>query len=349
MRYCIIDLSNMAHRAKHAVGHTKLSNRNIYDPFGDTDTIGIVDANVGLILTIVFNGILNAFEKFDADHVVATFDKQSWRRGVFPEYKANRRNKVLTPSELEDREVINKTIDEVEDFLRDYTNVTVLARDGAEADDFIARWCQIHDEENHEHIIVSSDGDFKQLVHDQTVMYNPRSRELYANNRVYHQDRKIARKKPSKILFDQLWYEKYNKDGSLVEFDYEWELFEKCIRGDRSDNIPSAWPRVHTKKMKEAFFGSTKDFNNFINSYWGPDTNRHSVKEIYERNMVLIDLSMQPENVLTNIDETIIAAIEQEPAKMVGSYFAKFCSKYDLVKLGSQADRFVRMLVKKYE
>ncbi len=35
--------------------------------------------------------------------------------------------------------------------------------------------------------------------------------------------------------------------------DPEWLLFEKCMRGDSSDNVFSAFPKVRTTKLKDAF------------------------------------------------------------------------------------------------
>lgn len=348
MRFCIIDISNLVHRAKHSVGH-KAAVSNPYDPFGEAVTDTKEDLRVGLILNSVFAGIYAAYSKFEADHVVAAFDTRSWRRDFYPDYKANRRDKVKTPQEEADHEMINVIIDKVRDFLRDYTNVTVLETDLAEADDFVARWVQIHDDPFFEHVIVSADGDFKQLVRDGVELYNPMTNVLYCMDGVFHQDtRKKKKNEPVVKLHSQTWRQKVTKEGEPETFDPEWELFEKCIRGDSSDNIKSAWPRVRTTQMKKAFFGTVQEYNNFINSTWGKDGQKHSVKELFDRNKTLIDLTAQPDNVLESLDEAIADALEVERARMVGAYFANFCSKYKLTRLMKTAEKYTEMLSRGY-
>lgn len=348
MKFCIIDISNLVHRAKHSVGN-KAKVGNPYDPWGEDIPDEKDDVRVGLILNSVFSGVMAAYSKFGADHVVAAFDLRSWRRDFYEDYKANRRDKVKTPAEEADHEMINEVIDSVRDFLRDFTNVTVLEAAGAEADDLIARWVQIHFEDEFQHVIVSADGDFKQLVRDNVELYNPMANTLYTLDGVFHQDGRKKKKTEETVeRYGQVWKVKTDKKGDPETFDPEWELFEKCIRGDTSDNIRSAWPRVTTAKMKKAFYGSVEEYNNFINSTWGKGDRKNSVRELFDRNKTLIDLTGQPEEVLELLDEAIADALEQEPAKMVGAYFASFCSKYRLVKLAKQAERYTEMLSRRY-
>lgn len=352
MRFCIIDVSNLVHRAKHSVGK-KAPVSNPFDPWGESvEAEDPESVRVGLILTVVFNGLMSAFQKFDADHVVAAFDLRSWRRDFYEDYKANRRDKVRTPAEEADHALINHVIDELRDFLRDYTNVTVLETAGAEADDFIARWVQVHDDPVFQNVIVSADGDFKQLVGPNVELFNPMASTLYTMDGVFHQDgRKKKKDEPLVRRHGESWKIKKDKKGQPETFDPDWELFEKCVRGDSSDNIPSAWPGVRTTKMRKAFDGSVEDWNNFINSTWGGDKTgdkKQSVRKLYERNRTLIDLTAQPENVVENIDEAIADALDMERARMVGAAFAMFCSKYKLNKISGQADRFTHMLTQGY-
>ena len=349
MKFCIVDVSNLVHRAKHSVSRRDMS-RNPYDPFGDLPQDDPDDLRVGLILTVVFSGLLNTFQKFDSDHCVAAFDSRSWRRDFMPEYKANRRDRVKTPQDVHDHELITRTIDELRDFLKEYTNVTVLEAPGAEADDFIGRWVQLHDDPAFSHVIMSADGDFKQLVRDEVDLYNPMTHVLYTMDGVFHQDGKKVKSTDRTVdRYGQVWKVKLDKKTKVpMEFDPEWELFEKCIRGDVSDNIRSAWPRVSTVRMKKAFYGSTEDWNNFINSTWGTDGEKKSVRELYDRNKTLIDLSLQPEKIISVIDDQIESELDKELNRMVGSYFAKFCSKYSLSKLSQRADHFTNLLSLQY-
>lgn len=220
---------------------------------------------------------------------------------------------------------------------------------GAEADDFIARWVQIHNEDVFSNIIVSSDGDFKQLVRENTIQYNPVTRILYTMDGVFHQDKRKSKKSETRLtMFNDRWFVKQDKNDVDMVFDPVWELFEKCIRGDSSDHIKSAWPRVSTVNMKKAFNGSVEEYNNFINSTWGSDGNKHSVREAYEHNKTLIDLTAQPDDVKLLLDETIVDALDRKKARLVGAHFARFCSKHRMTKLLQQADAFNTILSKGY-
>lgn len=348
MKYILIDVSNLVHRAKHAVSKRVVTG-SVFDPFGvmvsDEDEL-----RTGLIMDVIFGGIITSYMRFGGNHCVAAFDTRSWRRDVEESYKANRRDRVLTPEEEHDQELIGKIIDEVRDFLYDYTNVTVLEADGVEADDFIARWTQLHQDERDTSIIVSADGDFKQLVSPRVELYNPMTATLYTLDGVFFQDGR----KPSKgdtvvTRHNHEWKVKMDKTTNEPEqFDPKWELFEKCMRGDVSDNIRSAWPRVHTSKMLKAYHGDVTEWNNFINSTWGKDGEKHSVREAYERNRILIDLTRQPEEIKELMDDTIMASVQRSPARMVGAYFARFCGKHKLTKMLQQAEKYTAVLSRRY-
>lgn len=351
MKFCIVDVSNLVHRAKHSI--SAVQKNTPHDPFGDEDDVSSDIVRVGLILSVVLNGFMNAYEKFGADHCVAAFDKRSWRRDVYPEYKATRRNALRTPEEIEEKELIVAIIDELRDFLYQYTNVTVLEAEGLEADDLIARWVQLHDDPLFQHVIVSSDGDFKQLVRHGVDLFNPmgaNSRTLYTIDGVFVQDGKKARKVDIvETRYGAKWKRKLDKKtGVPVMFDPAWELFEKCIRGDSSDNISSAYPRVRTTKMRKAYEGGVEEYNNFINSTWGEGEHEKSVRDLYERNRMLIDLTCQPDNIIQLMDETIEVAISRKPARLIGAYFSKFCGKYGLHKISPRATSFVSMLASEY-
>lgn len=361
MKYTLIDISNLVHRSKHVIRQ--------YDSF---------DECVALVLTITFFSIKKSYDKFGADHCVACFDSYSWRKELFDFYKLKDKSEY-TEEKIEEDKIIKEVIKHLHEFFYNNTNVTVLKEHGIEADDFIARWVQRHnDPENHSHIIISADSDFKQLVSENVELFNPLINTIYTIDGVYYQDGKMPKKHDETInKYGETWKVKYKKKKQTVPmideygvevrdekgkvltekvdtyerevFDPQWELFYKCIRGDISDKIPSAYPRVQTKKLREAYEdkGGLK-WNNLINSYWGED-NEKSVRELYERNKMLIDLSAQPSEIVELIDEVIDLALEKEVKKLVAVYFAKFCSKYRLPKLQQQAQIISRMLSATYK
>jgi hypothetical protein len=332
MKYAIIDINNLVHRAKHVISS--------YESF---------DACVALTLTILFGSLRKTYDKFGADHCVACFDSRSWRKDVFPEYKGDR-EKDQSPIKLEEREIINGVLDSLKDFLSNHTNVTVLSAHGIEADDFVARWVQLHDDTSFEHIIVSADGDFKQLVRHGVELFNPIQNLLYTTDGVYFQDgNKPGKLQQTVTRHGETWKVKCKKKSDEPEMvEPEWELFETCIRG-RKNNLRTAWPRVTTKKMREAFDDRGGPvWNDFINAIWGEEDRRQYVRKRYDFNRHLLDLRLQPQHVIDKMDHAISEAIDIEPKTMIGAWFAKFCSSYKLVKLVDQSAAISRLLASRY-
>ncbi len=129
-----------------------------------------------------------------------------------------------------------------------------LEHDGCEADDVIYALTQYLP--GHK-IIVSSDKDFEQLMNDQVWLFDPRTQT-------------------------------YRRPAQNVKFD----LFLKCIRGDRGDNIPSAYPRVLTKRLKLIFENEQERQKMFDQ----PHPAGGKIQNHFERNQRLIDLSNIPEH-----------------------------------------------------
>lgn len=331
MKFCIVDASNLVHRAKHVVQQ--------YDSF---------DECVGLVLTIVFNSLKKSYEKFGAEHCVACFDAASWRKDHYPEYKADR-DKESSPQKVEESEIIFTVLKDLRKFLQEFTNVTVLFKNGMEADDFVARWVQLHNDENFEHIIVSGDGDFKQLVRPGVELYDPIRNFLYASDGIFYQDGKRARKDQLTVeKHGETWKVKVDREGTPETFEPEWELFQLIIRG-RKNNLRTCWPRVYKTKMRAAFDDRGGPlWNDFINAIWGPEDNRQCVRERYELNRILLDLRCQPVEIRYRMDEAINDSLGKENKMMVGAYFARFCGKYRLKRLASQATAITQLLSSPY-
>ena len=114
----------------------------------------------------------------------------------------------------------------------------------------------------------------------------------------------------------------------------------KCIRGDKSDNIFSAYPGVREKSTKnkvgirDAFLDrNLKGFNwtTFMNSSWeDPFGNKHVVKDDYEKNKHIIDLN-EYEN--KELDDAIMNTLKTTKHNMTGVTLEKFFSKWNLEML----------------
>lgn len=336
MRFVLIDCNNLAHRMKHVVKY--------YESF---------DECVGLILQKIFYSMRRSFDRFGAEHVVACFDSHSWRLEHFPEYKADRKSEYahLTPSQIEEEEIIREVLNELRIFLQESTNVTVLSAPRIEADDFIARWIDLHSDPVFSHIIISADGDFKQLVNDRVHLFDPMFHRLFVPEGVFIQDGKPFRKDDEVIeMYGEKWKVKYNKETAQKELvEPEWALFLQCIRGGKN-NLRSAYPRVYTTKLRKAFENKGGvEWNNVLNHIWGPDNARQSVRQRYDFNRFMLDLRRQPEDIKVLMDQIILDAIEKQPARMIGAYFAQFVSRYDLRKLMNYPDPYVRILSTPYD
>jgi hypothetical protein len=130
------------------------------------------------------------------------------------------------------------------------------------------------------------------------------------------------------------------------------------MRGDPTDNVFSAFPgvrKVGSKNkvgLQEAF--NDKDakgfaWNNLMLQRWTDHNGvEHKVLDDYHRNVQLVDLTAQPDEVKVQIAETIAGGAVALNRPMVGAQFLKFCGKYDLVRMSEQADSYVKFLEASY-
>ena len=142
--------------------------------------------------------------------------------------------------------------------------------------------------------------------------------------------------------------------------DPEWLLFEKCMRGDTSDNVFSAYPGVREKGTKnkvglrEAFADrNTKGYNwnNMMLQRWSDhEGQEHRVLEDYNRNVVLCDLTAQPADIKLAIQDTIDTAVQADKnVSQVGVRLLKLCSEYDLQRISDQVQSYAEPLNARYK
>jgi 5'-3' exonuclease, N-terminal resolvase-like domain len=322
MTYILVDTANMFFRARHVVR-------------GDD-----MDTKIGMAYHIMFASINKAWRDFGGKHVVFCLEGRSWRKDYYEPYKRNRSDAraALTPKEQEEDKRFWEAFDELKTFLNDRTNCTVLQHPTCEADDFIARFIQNHP--NDKHVIVSSDSDFYQLLSPNVSQYNGITNQHIRIDGVYNDK--------GKPVIDNK-----TKEHKVVG-DPAWLLFEKCIRGDTSDNVFSAYPGARVKGtknkvgMKEAFEDKNSkgfNWNNFMLQRWTDHEGaEHRVLDDYHRNITLIDLTAQPDEIKTVLDETIKVQTNVVPKGQVGIYFLKFCGKWDLQRVSEQADAHAEYL-----
>lgn len=153
MKFAIFDAANLFNRAHHVCG-------------GDAFT------KAGMALHIVFTSLRKVFREQGVDHIVIAGEGRSWRYDYYPKYKAKRilKRKLMTPREMEEQEVFRDVLKDLMDFFHEKTRMTVIQANCAEGDDLVARWIQLHP--NDEHIIVSADSDNIQLLADNVKIYD---------------------------------------------------------------------------------------------------------------------------------------------------------------------------------
>ena len=328
MKYVLIDTANMFFRARHGA-------------FRAADTW----EKVGFALHVTLMAANKVAKRFEADHVVFALEGRSWRKDFYKPYKANRAvaRAALTEAEQEEDKMFWETYDNLTKYLSERTNCSVIRHENAEADDIIARWIALHPQD--EHVIISSDTDFVQLVAHNVKQYNGITDELITLEGIFD-----AKGKPV--------IDKKTKEPKTIP-DPQWLLFEKCMRGDSSDNVFSAFPGVRTKGTKnkvgltEAYEDRDKKgyaWNNLMLQRWtDPDGVEHRVLDDYERNVHLVDLTAQPQEIKDKVDTAIREQMSHKDVGQVGVRFMQFCGKYELNKLSEQADSFGRWMNETYK
>ena len=328
MRYVLIDTANMFFRARHTAFRAS-------DPW----------EKVGVALHTTLMSANKVVRRFEADHVVFALEGRSWRKDHYKPYKANRAvaRAALTENEAEEDKMFWEAFDNLTKYLAERTNCSVLRCPTAEGDDIIARFIHLHPDD--EHIVISSDTDFVQLLADNVKQYNGITDELITVNGIFD-----AKGRPV--------VDKKTKEPKQIP-DPAWLLFEKCMRGDTSDNVFSAFPGVRTKGTKnkvglqEAFADRmTKGYNwnNMMLQRWTDHNGvEHRVLDDYERNRELIDLAHQPQAIKDTVDLAIIEQVSHKDIGQVGVRFMQFCGKFDLVKCSESADSFGRWMNETYK
>lgn len=323
MHYLIVDTANTFFRARHSAHR-------------QADTWD----KLGFAIHVTLASVNKAWRDQKADHVIFCLEGRSWRKDFYKPYKANRAvaRQAMTEKEAEEDKLFWEAFDDLKTFLSEKTNCTVLQHPNLEADDLIAGFIQAHPGDHH--TIISTDTDFYQCLAPNVNQYNGVADELHTLQGIFD--------KKGKIVID-----KTTKEPKQIP-DPKYILFKKCVRGDPTDNVFSAYPGVREKGTKnkvgimEAYADMEKkgfSWNNLMLQTWTDHNDEeHKVLDDYYRNRTLVDLSAQPDDIKVKIAETIAAGSVPLNRPMVGAQFLKFCGKYDLVKLSDNASAISTIL-----
>lgn len=258
-----------------------------------------IEINVPLVKHMIVNSIRGYKTKFGEEYgelVIACDNRKYWRKNYFPNYKAGRK-KAREDSGL-DWNLIFETIGNLKKDLNDYFPYKVLDIESAEADDVIAvmaKWSQTNDLTNNSlfaegdpkpFLIISADHDFIQLQKYKNVkQFSPIQKKFVKPER-----------KP------------------------EHYVIEHIVRGDKGDGVPNVLSPddcfITDQRQKPI---STKKLEEWIKD---PKSmpNDSEFKKNYERNKMLVDFSMIPEEIETAIINSYTSAPNKDRSKLL-NYF----------------------------
>jgi len=259
------------------------------------------------------------------DKVVMAFDRKSWRKEFTASeeciskmpYKGNRRQ-GMTPKQEEKYKRFLGHIKEFEALITEHTAIITLAAPHLEADDMIAGYVQRFCTEE-EIVIISTDTDYLQLMrYEDVLIMSPATDKI---------------QELSEYDGDPLFY-----------------IFVKCIRGDSSDNVRSAFPRVRMARLKKAYTDPF-EYENLMKETWsvteledGKEVTRNFVVgKLFQENQKLIDLSKHPEDIRELLDYSLDKCLNRE-RKFSMMFIMRFIGKYDLNRIRENIDTYIPLL-----
>jgi len=226
-----------------------------------------------MIRHMVLNSIRMYRTKFHEEYgdvILACDGANNWRRGAFPQYKANRR-KNRDESDFDWTEAF-RILHLIKDEIKENFPYKVIHEEGCEADDIIGTLVQQTQEfGSYEPVmIVSADGDFKQLQQfDNVKQFSPLLKKFVVDN-----------------------HPRLN-------------LAEKIIKGDKGDGVPNILSddNVFVEELRQTPV-SKKKIAEVLNYLDQPNTQEPTWWRNWQRNELLIDLTKTPNHLKEKILES---------------------------------------------
>lgn len=256
---------------------------------------------VNIIRHAVLSGIKYYKSKYGAQYgemILCADGKESWRKQVFPYYKANRK-KSRDASDL-DWKLIFDTISSISKDIQEHFPWRIIHLDRVEGDDIIAtlvKWTQDNGyitqglvEEPQPVLIVSSDGDFQQL-------------HKYSNVKQWSPIQKKVVPKPA----------------NLDEF-----LIEHIVKGDSVDGIPNILSADNVL-VEEGVRQNKMTAGKLAKFYaLGRDACENETQlRNWDRNRTLVDLDCIPEDIAKQILDTYTSTRPKGDKMSVMNYLIK--------------------------
>lgn len=175
--------------------------------------------------------------------------KTNWRKHIYPEYKANRKK-----SDDIDWEFVHTIYEEFKAELP--KRYKLLEMPLVEGDDWFHYLTKFHNRRDESCLMVSNDGDLKQLLKTGPSFINIMVNENNLHNNIFlpveyktwlsifSENIKIPDlfdDEPSENLEIYEFFKKLISDRNIKDIKRDEILFEKIVAGDRGDNIKSVW------------------------------------------------------------------------------------------------------------
>ena len=263
-----------------------------------------IDTKIGMSFHIMMSSVKMCYNMFNADHAVFCLEGRSWRKDFYTPYKAQRRAAQMAKSEREQEEdaIMFGAYDSMIKFLDERTNCTLLQNPEAEADDMIALFIESHP--NDHHVIISSDSDYQQLICDNVTIYDGVQNRIITPDGFFKDDKKrtpIKDKKTKEVLWPHL-----TLSGCYLKSVYvaiQVIISSVHIAGCRKKGTKNKVGMIEAYEDRNT---GGFNWNNFMLQRWTDHNGEeHTVRDMYERNKKLIDLTAQPQDLKIKFIETI--------------------------------------------
>jgi hypothetical protein len=306
MRRMIVDTANLLFRVAASQG--KYNNT------------GTVEERAGLAMHVSLNSLNKYFKMFRPDQVAMTFEGMNNWRKEYTKSSACKSKKIYKANRVKDPSMIPffELIKAFEDLARNHTSLVCLSAPTLEGDDVFAGYVQRFTEAGDEVIGISGDKDFVQLL-------------KFKNFQLINPDTG----KPRNLI-----------DVCGVD-DPIFFMFEKGMRGDKGDNVFPAYPRVLKKRLLKCI-NDDYELTKIMNETWSftdPETSVETVfrvGDLFDENILLMDLSAQPDNVKAVIQSTLDHELVNH-GKYSHFHFTKFCGKYGLKQIAENSQQFANL------
>lgn len=253
----------------------------------------------GLLRHMILNSIRSYSQKYKGSYgemTIACDDRESWRREIYPYYKANRRS-GREESDI-DWSSIFEYFAKIKNELRENMPYRVVQVPKAEADDVIATLVHEYGPEGQRILILSGDKDFIQLHQYLGVeQYDPVRKK------------KITHPNPSRFKMEHI------------------------IKGDKGDGVPNILMADNSLVLRERSRPITKKKLDTWPDLRPEDYCNDLMLQRWYRNQQMIDLDKIPESVKEQVLATYESEAGKTRSKMF-NYFMKFKLKHLMESIG---------------